>query len=166
MGLKLYELPAIWKHIQLAIDDAEGEMSSEVEADLDCLQADLEGKTRGICSLMRQMDAEADACLKEAVRLQAMASARQNNARRLRDYLLNILTAMDTQRVDAGTFKVSVCKNSRPSISWGRDFLELPAEFIRFTPSVDTQKAYEQWKAGEKLPDGFAVKQGHHLRIS
>lgn len=165
MGFKLYELPAIWSHIQLAINDADGEMSPKFETDLDQLQTDLEGKTRGICSLAVQMDAEADACLTEAVRLQAMARARQNTARRLRDYLLNVLQAMDVQRLDAGTFKVSVCNNSRPSISFDRDLLELPAEYIRFTPSLDTQKAYEDWKAGNQLPEGFSVRQGQHLRI-
>ena len=163
--MKLYELPPIWAEITRQIDEAEGEMSPEVEAQLDALELELEAKVRGICGLIRESLGEAEAIQEEIDRLGGLEHAATNNAARLKKYLLENFTRMGIDRVDAGIFKVSVCANGRPSIEWEGDMEPLPDCYRVVKESVNYQLAYEHLRASGVLPPGFTVTRGRHLRI-
>ena len=68
-------------------------------------------------------------------------------------------------RIETDLFKLTVCKNSRPTIRWEGPMDELPFEYQRIKVEVDLDRAAKDLKAGVWLPSQFNVVEGTHLRI-
>lgn len=105
-------------------------------------------------------------CFAEADRLRQLGQSATRNAERLKDYLKRNLDLLGISKTQGAWFRVTVCNNSRPSIAFEGDLAELPAEMRTVAVSANTQAAYEAWKRGEQLPQGFTVNQCRHLRIT
>jgi hypothetical protein len=164
-GLRLYEIPAALRRIEDEIMEAEGVMSPELEDQLNGVQEQFERKAEYIALLVREAQAEAAAVKAEEDRLKALRTRAERRADGLKDYIYRCMLAGKIDRVDGERARIRIQKNSRPTIAWTRDVVELPDELRRVRVELDGQKAYELHKAGEELPDGFIVDVGSHLRI-
>lgn len=164
LNLRLWELADAVVEIGAELMDAGGELSPELEARLDAIDASFEGKVERVALYIRELEVTADAAAAEAKRLAAMAAARGGAAKRLKEYLKQNLERTGKQRVETDRVRLRLQKNSRPSITWARSIDDLPERYARITVALDGQRAYDDWKAGE-LPSSFTVETGTHLRI-
>lgn len=164
-GLKLYEIPGRLREIEGRIIDLGGEITPDVEKELDALEEAFERKVEYIALLSREAKAEAAAVKQEEDRLRQRRSAAENREKRLKDYLLACLVKDGRGRVEGDRVKVRVQANSRPSIWWRRDPGEAPEAYRRTSVSVDLNAAYEDLKAGAELPEGFEIERGSHLVV-
>lgn len=164
-SLTLYDIPARYRELEEQIIEADGELTPEVEAELDSLQDAFERKAEYIALLSREARAEAKAVKEEEDRLKARRTAAENRESRLKDYLQACLTRAGVDRVEGDRIKARIQDNSRPSIRWMGEEDAIPEPFKRVRVDLDGSAAYETWKDGEPLPEGFVVETGRHLRI-
>lgn len=162
--LKLWEITDELDAIGEALAESGGELSPELEAELDALQGALEEKVERIALFIRECEANADATEAEERRLAAIRNAFQSKAKGLKSYLLAHLERTGRSAVNTPLARVRIQANSRPSIRFAGS--EIPEEFRRVEIALDGQRAYEAWKAGTPLPEGFVVDLGRHLRIA
>lgn len=162
-GLRLYELPAAFAAIDLALEDLGGELTPELEAELDRLEGTLEDKTDAICAMVRERTARGEVLAAEGKRFAERAQVERNAADRLKDYLLRTLQSLGRDRVEGQRFKARIQRNGMPSIRWAGSG-EIPEPFRQVTVSLDYDMARAAWKA-DQLPQGFEASVGSHLRI-
>lgn len=163
--MKLYELTSAYQQLSDVIAANDGELTPELELSLDQLADELPGKVDGICCLIRQFETDAAAAKEESQRLGSLASSRARSANNLKNYLKTNLGKLGQPKIKTPRFNVWVQKNGRPSIEWLKSIDDLPIEYVQITAELNGQAAYEFWKGGIPLPEGFRVEQGTHLRI-
>jgi hypothetical protein len=163
--MKLYELPGIYATIDQQLDESGGEITPEIQQQLDEADAALEDKVDRIAALIRNATAEEEACKAEAAHFRDRAQAAANKADSLKAYLQHNLEAIGRDRVQGQRFKVGVYQNSVPSIRWTRMPEDAPLQFQRVKVEVDGQAAQRWLKEGKELPSGFLVERGSHVRI-
>jgi hypothetical protein len=164
--MKLYEITDEFRLFEDLLEQNGGEITPEMELQLGELEIALPEKVENIAGLIREKLAYADAAVAERNRLDKLANAAANVAFSLQNYLKRNLEEMGVNRVATERFVVRVQKNSRPAIKWVGG--NPPQEYQRLEPArlvPDMEHAYNQWKAGEELPEGFVVEHGTHLRI-
>lgn len=165
--MKLYELPEAMEELADRIADNEGELTPEMEAQLDALAAQWSSKMDGVCTLIRRWLTQSEALSLEIARLQKLVSVREHAAQRLKDYLKSQMERAGMAKSETDLFRVRVQANSAPSIRWNGLSADIPEQFRRTTIELDSRAALEFWKSnGKILPPGFTVNQGTHLRIS
>ncbi len=161
--MRLYEIADEYRRIAGLIDDAAGELSPELEADLDSVSASLADKAESIAALVREADAEADAYAAEMARLAARKKAAEGRADRLKAYLLAAMEAASVPKIKGPLWTVSARQASRPVIRWEGSG-EVPERFAVLVRQVDAKAAYEAYK-DKTLPYGFTAKVTQYLEI-
>lgn len=164
--LTLYEIPDRLRVLEAQIIEAAGEITPEIEAELDALEEAFERKVEYIALLSREAKAEAAAVRQEEDRLAARRKAAENRERRLKDYLHACMTLAEVERVEGDRAKVRIQANSQPSIAWLGDDDAIPEAYRVVSVRPDLSRARDEHKAGAELPEGFQVTQGSHVRIS
>lgn len=164
-GLKLWEVGDKLDEITRLIMEADGEIDAAIEARLDELEGAFEAKVERIALKIRELKVNGLAAKAEADRLNGMSKAFTNAAKRLQHYLYFEMQRLNRTSVATNLCKVNVVPNSRPSIKWDGDPKKAPMAFQKFKVEIDGNYAYEQWKEG-RLPEGFIVEEGSHVRIS
>lgn len=164
-ALTLYQITDEYQAVIDRLLEAGGELTPEFSAELDAITDAFAAKVEKVALYTRNLEALADAAAAEAKRLHELASSRQHTADGLKRYLLEQLDRVEQTKVVTPLAVVRVQKNSRPSIRWFPE-TDPPEGFVRVVRSVDLQRAYEVWKAGTPLPEGFSVEEGRHLRIT
>jgi hypothetical protein len=162
--LHLYELPAAFDKIDHEIESLGGELPLGLEEELDALELNLESKAEGVAALIREAESEAQAYKVEIERLRSLYRAAENRGNGLREYLRSTMTALNRTKLATPRFKLSVQRNSVPTIRWPGEPETIPAELKRVRVELDGQAAIEAYRLGS-LPEGFDVHVGTHLRI-
>lgn len=165
-ALRLYELPAAFAAWEAAVDERDGELHADAEAELDALELTLETKADAIAGLIREAELEAVYYGSEADRLTKRKRVATAKADRLKTYLKTTLKALDRPSIQTARFKIRVQSNSMPTIRWHGVYQDLPERFLRVEPSLDSAAALAELKAKGELPEGFEITKGDHLRIS
>ena len=163
--LKLYEIIGELQSIEEALIDADGELTPELEAQLNAVEGDFHEKAENIAKFITVLMRRADMVEAEMMRLSALKQSRRNAAAGLKVYLLKWMQAISRPTIETPLFKIWIQKNSRPSIKYDGDVHALPIKLQKVTTTFDSQAAYEMWKAEEVLPAEIQVDRGHHLRI-
>jgi len=163
--MKLHELATEYERIVDAITEGGGELTPELQDELEAVTDAVETKVENIGLYIINANATVKAQREEARRLSDKAVVNENAISSLKAYAMFCLERAGMAKFKTDRVSVSICNNSRPSIVWTKDVLDLPETHSRISLSVDGTRAYEDWKAGIALPDGFQVNQGKHLRI-
>lgn len=163
--LKLYELGEVLTAVAEELLANGGELTPEIEAQLSALEGAFEQKVERILLYARNLRATALAAKAEVERLSALAGSRDHAADRLVAYVKGEMERANRDKIETDRIVVRIQRNSRPSISWLLPIEDLPEAFARIRREVDGARAYDAWKAGEPLPEGFEVVQGTHLRV-
>lgn len=163
--MRLHEIPEAYRLVEARIEEAEGELSPELEQALDTIEGALEDKVDAIGVLATEAKGRAAFFAEEAKRLAERSRVESNRADNLREYLKKTLEAMGREKVQGKRFTVRIQRNGIPSITFDVPAERLPEPFriLTYVPDRDAVKA--AWKAGETLPDGVSVVLGRHLRI-
>lgn len=157
--MRLYDISAEIRAVFEHIAEQEGEFTAEDEAALDELCPALEDKIARYLEIAAEDEAYADALKAEADRIMRRAQVKQNAARRLRGRVRDALLTSGIDKVDAGTFRVSLRK-PRESVEVV-DTEALPADFTKTTTTADKRAIGEALKAGREVP-GARLVQGEH----
>lgn len=161
--MRLYELTAEYERLADALVADDGEVLDL--AALEAIEGVFSDKVVGLCQIIRQFTAEAEAIDIEVDRLKNMYVRRESAVMRLKANLKSSLERLGVPSFTAGLFKIRI-QQSPPSISWTKPIEQLPKELRRTTVEFAASVAREMLKGGLPLPDGVKVETGSHLRIS
>lgn len=161
----LYEIADDYQAVIQAVEDAEGELTPELAAQLDAIPGQFKDKAERVGLYIQNLRGLADAAEEEVIRLRALATSRTNAVERLKAYLKANMERMGETKIETPLIKLRIQKNGgRQAIRWTG--AEIPAEFQVVTVTLDSEKVHATHAAGTPLPDGFEVEpRGTHLRL-
>jgi len=165
MSESLYDLTERMLEIDELLSEAEGELTPEVEALLDRTEGAIEDKLENICRYRATLKAEAEGAEPELRRIHDFVGGRKKKVKSLGKYMHDMMERLGKTRVQTQHFTPAIQKNSSSSIRWTGDPEEIPEAFKRVEVTVDGPAAHAYYKAHGKLPDGFVVERGTHLRV-
>jgi hypothetical protein len=162
---KLYELTSEFSSIQrLAdVDEFDGE---EIQAKLDSLQLNIEGKVEGICKFLRGLEAERDAVDAEVVRLKRRTEGISKGIEFFRHYMKGNLDSVGIDKIKTPLFSVSIY-DSAPKVII-KNLSDVPNEFmVTFAEErVDKEAILATYKTTGEIPRGTDIVRGRTIRIT
>jgi|SRR6185503_8149213 len=120
-------------------------------------------KADGLVALMKTAEDEAQRWKREAAEYTALQRAAEARAESIKAALKQRMEAEQLDKIEGPRYGVSLC-DSPVSIKWPGKPDELPMYMQRMKVELDTALARSLYNAG-KLPSGFTVERGKHLRI-
>ena len=132
--------------------------------ELDSLYGARASKHEGYVHVIKNAEAVADACYKQATAFSARNKALKGLATRLKDTLMADLQQHGETRTDAGNFKIARQKNSQPSVILNIEAEALPTEYQRITIEANKDALKDALNNGTEV-EGVALVTGEHLRI-
>ena len=169
--MKLYDLPAEFSELELALTESAGELSPELEQRFDAFLRAGKDKIEAGAMVVRGFEIEAEACKLESKRLVERSGALEKNAARLKKLILFALDGAFAGKVKTTLFTVWA-QTSTPCISFdlmpGTDLATLPESCVRVTRALATDAIKQMVKTGETLPDEIIVTEmpgTRYLRI-
>jgi hypothetical protein len=163
--LKLYQFPVEMAAILEAAED--GELTKEQSEALDALWEQFPEKLASCVSAIKHQEMLEERCQDEITRLRAVKAVLTNRVNSLKMYVLRCMAAAGVEKVETHLGTVSRCDNSRPAIRWDDSYGEIPSRFRKteIVVKLDSEAARREYDRTGKLPDGFIVELGEHLRI-
>lgn len=163
--MKLYEIPAALRTLEDRIEENDGVLTPEMEAELDGLVEAFDSKVEYIAMLVREAQLEATKWKAEEDRVSARRRSLERRAEGLRRYIHTALESSGRAKVQGDKLTVAVQKNGVPSVMIDGSPEHLPEEFRRVKIEPDTTAIRDAWKAGRVMPEGVEVYVGTHVRI-
>lgn len=164
--MTLYDMTAEALDLQSVILEAGGELTPEVEAALEALDAlgeTAEDKLAAYGRLVANMNADAEAYRAEEKRLAERRKAIENSVNALKKRVELFLRAAGKDKIKADVWTFSLQK-SPPSV-YVLDQGAIPEQYlVPQPPTIDRRAILDQLKAGASVP-GCEIQQGTHLRI-
>lgn len=158
--LSLYELTDDFnKLMELEEDD---DITTALVA---IVAGEIEQKAENVCKFIKMLDTTAEQFKTEEERIRGARKALENRAERVRDYMKQALLNANIDKVNAGTFKVSV--GLSPGSVTIDDLASIPPRFLTIIPEQyqpDKAAIKLAIKAGEDVP-GAHIEAGFMLRI-
>jgi hypothetical protein len=165
--MRLFEISGAIVAIEDRIIEAGGEITPEIEAELNAMEGSFEEKAVAVAAVVQNLSGLADAARGEEKRIAALRKARENGADRLKRYLRDCMVVTGTKKIESGAFNIGL-QASPPSVTCMLDASELPERFVRVIPEtreVDKKALIDAYKAGEEIPTGVIVENAMHVRI-
>ena len=163
--MKLYEIPMALRQLETKIEEAEGLLTPELEAELDALGEEFDRKTEFVAMLIREAKLEAEKWKAEEDRVSSRRRSLERRAEGLTRYLHEQMTAMGRDKVPGDLLTVAIQRNSQPTVSFDREPHWLPEEYRRVEFRMDAKRLREDYEAGKPLPEGVIIHHGTHVRI-
>lgn len=173
----LWNLGEQWDRTVLKLEDPDAD-PAEVEAELDRLVGDITTKAYGVAVVLQSLDKLAEWQRAEGKRLSDKAKATEAHAERLKAYVLACMKTIGTDRIDTGTFTLSIRQNpphvdiqNEPVLARVEGYEtmpDIPAEFVRLITlyKVDKRALLASVKATGVVPEGTDVSRGERLQVS
>lgn len=162
MSIKLYELSNTINEVWNLLESEDVDLEV-IESTLLSLEAAFEEKADGIASIMKSLDAEAEAIKAEEVRLAARRKAAENRKEWLKWYLEREMERSGLSKVKTPKFTVSLQLNP-PSVEV-LDPGVIPSNFWKVPePQLDKKSIVQAFKEGQ-LIDGVRLVQKRGIRV-
>ena len=144
---------------------ADGELSPDLEQQLDKISGDFKAKAGNIAKWCLNLDANVPGLEQEITRLQKRLKVQGNLNQRLKNYIKYCMENAGLHKLDMGTFTISIAKNP-PSVEVVTEEL-LPSKYIRVvqTQSVDKKQLLQDLKDGEKIEGAVLITDKTRLTI-
>ncbi len=163
----LYEIANDFKFLLDLLDtETPEEQDESITEAMEHSQLALEVKTEAVVMMMRELEARADARLKEAEFHKRRAEVAANSARRLKDYLHDVMRTIDQLELAAGRFTVNRVRNGgRPPVDF--DAALLPERFreVKEVVSWDYDAARKEALENPDVEWAHIGERGEHIRI-
>ena len=158
----LYNITEDYIELLNKIEIAEGEISEEVNQQLEINEQQLQTKSIAYLSVIKTKEALTMQIDEEIKRLQALKKHNNNIMKQLKDRLLNAVNLFGAFEV--GFTKFSTRKSESIIVD---DVNSLPKEFkvIKVTEQADKKAIKEHLKAGNDLK-GCTIQQNNNLKIN
>lgn len=167
-ALKLWEIADELVKVIGMIEEAEGELTPEAEAELINWDATFDKKVERVVHVIENFELTSEAAAKAERRMKRWRISKKKVADGLRAYLANQMKRSARDRVDLPTGCVTLTKSKRPAIRWvGGERLagdapvedSIPEAYARTKRELDGNLAYLAFKAGQiKDGDGWHIK--------
>lgn len=160
--MKLYEIPSEFSILESALIENAGELTPELEKDLDAFLRAGKDKIEGGAMVMRGLEMEANACKEEAKRLAERAAGLERNADRLKKLILYALDGAFGGKVKTALFTIYGQTSGQVTnldVMPGVELKDLPETLVRVTYALAKDAIKEAIKRGEKVPDEIIVSE-------
>jgi hypothetical protein len=163
--MTLYDVSLEGMQIAGLLTENEGELTPELEARIDALMQAGPDRLEAAAMVVRDIEADAEACKLEAKRLTERAKSFENNAQRLKDRMAIALDAAFSGKVKTARFTLWTQKSPDTIIFDLREGFtldELAAgepELVRIKKELDKSKLRELYESGEALPGSIYVEE-------
>lgn len=169
----LYEIADARIILDRILEDHEGELTPELEAELDALGEQFTEKAERVALYIRERASHAKAVREERDRLDAMVKREERTAESLKDYLKRQMDRLGKTKVEGVLVTIAVQTNP-PSVKTPLSSEELQkhydkvSDYVVEVPAwyrIDRDKVLAAEKMGATLPDWVTVERGKHVRI-
>ena len=162
MEKSLYVIKEEYLDLISQIEQAEGELTSELESALTINKAELEVKSIAYVEFIKQRESFNARIDEEVKRLQAIKKANDNLVLRLKNNLLNAVNMFGN--FEAGFLKLSTRKSK--SVEVNIDTNDLPKEFksIKVTEAPDKTAIKKAIESGQEI-EGCRIVENINLAI-
>src|ERR1039458_2184301 len=166
--MKLYEIPTEFAVLETALIERDGELTPELEKQLDDFLRAGKDKLEAGAMVMRGLEMESEACRGEAKRLTERAVSLDNNVGRLKKLILYALDG--AFRGKAKTALLTIWGQTSSTVTNldlapGADLADLPETFVRITRSLAKDAVKDALKKGETIPDEIIVSEVQGTRF-
>jgi len=159
--VKLFDISAEWQEIQEALEAGAGEMTPELEIKLDGLLVAAPEKIEAAASVVKHLEAQAEAAKAEIERMALRRQAFVNGADQLRAKMLPAVQAVGKVKTPRFSIYTTERKTQAFEVKPGVSIAELPDKFVRWLdPQLNKSALKDALKAGEALPDEVLVSEG------
>lgn len=146
--MNLYEITEELRAVYEAIEENGGEITDELNEQLQLTTGQLQDKAEGYCNLIRNVSADADAYKAEIDRLTARKKAADNLVKRLKEALKNAMVLSDQQKIKAGLFSLSLRSTDAVEVT---DEQSIPEEYFQVKREVMKSAIKDAIKNGEEV---------------
>lgn len=162
--MNLYNLTTELALLNNQIEEADGELTIDLEASLDVLNLSIAEKCGGIAKWVCNVDADSRGCVEEIKQLTLKKEAAENLKKRLKDYLMAALRVADLRRVSNGIHTVRRQDNSVATLEIENADL-IPEHLVTYPRVVDNLAVRDELECGNKVP-GAKLVRGEHIRVA
>lgn len=158
--MKLYDIPIEFAVLETALIERDGELTPELEKQLDDFLRGGKDKLEGGAMVMRGLEMEAEACRVEAKRLSDRAASIDSNVARLKKLILYALDGAFGGKVKTALFTIwgqTSATVTNYDLAPGVDLAELPEAFVRVKRELAKDAVKDAFKKGEALPAEIIV---------
>ena len=123
-------------------------------------------KAEQVANYIRHQEALAQARKQEAKRIRTLAEQAENQANRLRRYLLNQMLLTGNTRIDGRTAKIGLRKK-QPRVMIRCDYSELPPEYVKieYTPKLSKIKDLLKSEGADQVDWAF-MSDSHEYSVT
>ena len=163
--MTLYDIQGDYLRLYELATDAEDPESIEAFnnalADLDM---DLANKASGYVHVIKQLEMEAEECDKVIEAFRVKKEARKNNAKRMKEAILNVMEIAKLPEVKAGEYTLKIAKNGGKQ-PMTVDEGAVPDNFMKIVYAPDNELIRKALEEGKELPFARLEERGKHLNI-
>ncbi len=160
-GLSLYELTSEHRLICDAIEEAEGEITPEIEAMLAINEENFVDKANGYCEIITKYAQMASMASERIEQLQRVKKVAENTAKRMKERIAQAMEEYNLPKVEIDTHKLSFRTSKAVDIT---DEAKIPNIYIKVATSVDKTKLRADLMAGVVV-EGAELKENKSLQI-
>jgi hypothetical protein len=164
--MHLYELSAIYAHLQSELEDGEPDAIDRAIAKIDAIEGAFNDKAVQVAFVLKNMQAMADAIGEEAERMTARKKAADAKIASIKEYLRTNMVRASVSKIECPHFKIAL-RDNPPKVNVV-DEKAIPIEYMVQAPvpppAPDKKKIIEDWKQGVVV-EGVEITQGSRIEI-
>ena len=163
MKTTIYQIEQNYLQIVNQLIDNEGELSPELETELQITQEQLQNKAVNYSFVIRQIESDIEQIENEVKRLNAMKKVQQNVIDRLKSTLTTAMNIFEVDEIKTPLIKINFRKSESVEVE---DVNALPNEFktIKLVEQADKVKIKAALKEGVKI-EGCSISENKNLQI-
>lgn len=130
------------------------------------IEGELEVKCQNYAMVLKNLEGDVEALENEIRRLTSRKKTLENNIKRMKEAVRDVMVATGKTKFKTDLFSFSVQNNPASVVLDTEDLDTLPDEFIRVKKEVDKAAIKEALLQGDEKLSGYAhIEQGQSLRI-
>jgi len=159
--MNLYEIDHDFLKLQQALEESDGELTTEIAQMLDENEVNVEKKYSNYVKMINMFSGKADMIDNEIARLTKLKNSQKSSAERLKTALADSLKLRMLDKYDGTFFKLSWRKSSSVEIE---DESLLNKKYLRVVTSPNKTAIKNDIQAGKKVKGAY-IKENTNLQI-
>jgi len=165
MSRKLYEITGELHGLLVQVEEADGELTSEIEAALEEASIEFAAKAEGILGYRQDLLGDAKKFKEEVERLKARRETLERTAKSLGDYLRSCMEVADIRKMQAGNFLT--WRQANPERVEITNEEILPEQYLTAVVAMPLDKLPEEWREIAEISPNLAdIKEDYKFAAS
>lgn len=162
--MTLYELSKDYLYLLGLAQDPEVDPAVLTDT-MDGIYGGVQDKIDSYMMVIREVEADAEKYDEEIKRLTAQKKVLQNNAKRMKDHVMETMIAMGMKKIKTDHYNVSVAANGGVQPMEVADIEKIPEEYRVYKPEADKEKIRKALEQGYILDFAYLREKGQHLNV-